>query len=948
MNNRRDVSVNPAGDIRHWGLSRISVSLCVWFAAAVVYAPLGAGAGPAGNKNVPIDIAAPDHPGPVDFEKEILPVFSTSCLACHNKTKAKSGLVLETPADIRKGGDDGPVVVPGKGAESLLLKSAAHAAGVDQPMPPPGNKVAAVNLTPRQLGLIRLWIDQGAAGEVRGNGAPVVWQAMPAVLDPIYAVAVCGDGRFAACGRANRIDVYDLPAGRLAASLVDPKLKSSGGRAAHRDMVESLAFSPDGATLASGSFREVKLWRAAPSDAKVELGTKPATCLVSNPDGTLLATAGEDGVVRLWESATGKSDGELTGNDSPTVGLCFSPDGAKVAGVSKDKAIHVWDVASRKPFGHVESPNEIRCVAFVAAGKQVAVGGADGLIRLWALPDAADGEMKAGKIFKGHEGPVNALSVIPGDDAHFLSGGQDSTVRRWNLDSGAASKQLKNGSPVFGVAARKDGKRWASVGEDGVAKLWNGDDQKLIGELKGDVEQAGRVAAADRAAALAKREIDYRAKRSDAAQKQVQAAGDRVKKAKDSLAPAEKALEEKQKAFDAAKSANDEAADVKDAAKKDKIAKDFSKAEEDLKQAQGAKSAAEDEIKLAGKDSDDGKEALALAKTAGEEAAKQGKTRAAEAADAKKPPAESNKKIRAIAFSADGALIATAGDDGTVRTWSAEKGLPTQTAGDGKKPIAAVAFAGAGVLAVCPADSAPALLQTGLTWKLDRTIGGADTSSPFADRVTSLDFSPDGKWLATGGGVPSRSGEIRLIDPVTGDVSRSFDDVHSDTVQCVRFSPNGKFLASASTDRFVRVLDLSTGKVVRSLEGHSGHALGVAWSHDGHTLVSVGADNSMRFWDAETGERGKVILGFDKEVAGVCYVGDADTAVAVSGDGKVRLVRDSGGDVKTYPGPTDFVYSVAATADGATIVAGGQDGVLRAWDVNSGQATGTFTGDERK
>jgi WD40 repeat protein len=914
--------------------------------AAIALSQLPANAAPAGNKNAPIEIATPDHSGPVDFEKEILPVFSTSCLACHNKTKAKSGLVLETPADIRKGGDDGPVVVPGKSAESLLLKSASHAAGVDQPMPPPGNKVAAVNLTPKQLGLIRLWIDQGATGEVHGNLAPVTWQAMPAVLDPIYAVAVTGDGRFAACGRANRIDVYDLPGGRLAASLVDPHLDSSGSRAAHRDMVESLAFNPDGTTLASGSFREVKLWRASASNARIELGSKPASHIIASPDGSLLASAGDDGVIHLWDSVTGKAAGELTGNESPILCLCFSADGAKVAGVSKDKSIHVWDVASKKAFSHVESPDEIRCVAF--AGKQIAVGGSDGAIHLWKLPDAADGEMTAGKVLKGHEGPVNALSLIPGDDAHLLSGGQDSTVRRWNLDSGTASKQLKNGSPVVAIAVRKDGKRWASVGEDGVARLWNGDDQKLVGELKGDLDQARHIAAADRAAALAKREIDYRSKRVDAAQKQVQAADDRVKKAREGLAPAEKALEEKQKTFDAAKTANDGAPDEKDAGKKDKIAKDFSKAEEDLKQAQGAKSAAEDEIKLAGKDSDDAKEALALAKTAGEEAAKQAKDRAAEAADAKKPSAESQKKILAMAFSVDGALIATAGEDGTVRTWSTEKGLPVQVTGDGKKTIYAVAFAGGGLLAACTADSAPALLQTGSTWTLDRTIGGGDSTAPFADRVTSLDFSPDGKWLVTGGGVPSRSGEIRLIEAATGAVKQSFDDVHSDTVQCVRFSPDGKRLASASTDRFVRILDLATGKVTRSLEGHSGHALGVAWSEDGHTLVSVGADNSMRFWDAETGERGKVVLGFDKEVAGVCYVGDGDSAVAVSGDGKVRLVRDSGGDVRSYSGAVDFVYSVAATADGATIVAGGQDGVFRAWDANSGQVEGTFTGSDRR
>ena len=63
---------------------------------------------------------------PVDFEREILPLLKNNCLACHNQTKAKAELILETPATIRKGGDSGPAIVPGKSAESLLLKVTAH------------------------------------------------------------------------------------------------------------------------------------------------------------------------------------------------------------------------------------------------------------------------------------------------------------------------------------------------------------------------------------------------------------------------------------------------------------------------------------------------------------------------------------------------------------------------------------------------------------------------------------------------------------------------------------------------------------------------------------------------------------------------------------------------------------------------------------------------------
>src|ERR1041384_6390655 len=74
----------------------------------------------------PIAIANISRKTPVDFEKEILPIFKNNCLACHNKTTVKGDLILETPETILKGGESGPAVVRGKSAESLLLQLASH------------------------------------------------------------------------------------------------------------------------------------------------------------------------------------------------------------------------------------------------------------------------------------------------------------------------------------------------------------------------------------------------------------------------------------------------------------------------------------------------------------------------------------------------------------------------------------------------------------------------------------------------------------------------------------------------------------------------------------------------------------------------------------------------------------------------------------------------------
>nr|MCU0983264.1 hypothetical protein [Pirellulaceae bacterium] len=88
-----------------------------------------------------IEIAAVQHAGDVDFEKEILPILRQNCLACHSSTKAESDLNLETPRTMLTGGGSGPAVVAGKGAESLLLQVASHQ---EEPvMPPEGNTAGA-------------------------------------------------------------------------------------------------------------------------------------------------------------------------------------------------------------------------------------------------------------------------------------------------------------------------------------------------------------------------------------------------------------------------------------------------------------------------------------------------------------------------------------------------------------------------------------------------------------------------------------------------------------------------------------------------------------------------------------------------------------------------------------------------------------------------------------
>jgi hypothetical protein len=253
----------------------------------------------------PIAVEAVKRDEPVMFERDILPILRRNCLACHSRSERQGDLVLETRAEILAGGDTGPAIVPEKGEESLLLTLAAHRR--EPVMPPAGNDVAAVALAPAELGLLRLWIDQGARVAGAG-GAPVPtrWQPMPAGFNPALAVALAPDGQTVASAVANRLRLHHVATGGLVTEFVDQVVDARPGPGvAHRDVIGALAFDPSGDTLASGGFREVKLWRR-PRDVKAWQGSAggPTPVMAGSPDGRLVATAA-GAVVKTWDAATG-------------------------------------------------------------------------------------------------------------------------------------------------------------------------------------------------------------------------------------------------------------------------------------------------------------------------------------------------------------------------------------------------------------------------------------------------------------------------------------------------------------------------------------------------------------------------------------------------------------------------------------------------------------------
>jgi WD40 repeat protein len=137
------------------------------------------------------------------------------------------------------------------------------------------------------------------------------------------------------------------------------------------------------------------------------------------------------------------------------------------------------------------------------------------------------------------------------------------------------------------------------------------------------------------------------------------------------------------------------------------------------------------------------------------------------------------------------------------------------------------------------------------------------------------------------------------------------------------FSSNAKLLAPGGADKFVRVFDTGSGKLVKSFEAHTHHVLGVSWKRDGRTLASSGADKVIKVWDFINGEQRKTIEDFGKEITSIHFIDGGNEVLVSSGHNQVRFIREDDNNVHSFSGSADFVQSAAITPDGKLVAAGG-------------------------
>ncbi|GAB4138553.1 MAG: hypothetical protein Tsb009_06820 [Planctomycetaceae bacterium] len=917
---------------------------------------------------------------PVDFQRDIYPILESKCFACHNVAIDESKFVAEDVASILKGGKRGPAVVPKKPEKSLLYLLASRGKG--PAMPPLPNKVDATAVTPRELGLIKQWILEGATSGMASKGAAVNWTPLPTGLNPIYSVAVSPWGRYAVAGRSNKVVIFDLALGIELGQLIDPALtpiQYNGkpmypGGAAHRDFVHSLAFSPTGNMVASGGFRNVKLWQR-PQNAKhfqIPTGAAVISSAVT-ADGKTAALGMSDNSIQLISLADGKLQKKLSGHAAAVTGLQFTTDGQKLLTCSKDKTIRIWDVKSGKPERKIVSAAVINAVTFNKDATQIISAEADNTLRVWSVkkpapPKAKPAKTKPAKVksaagekplveMKGHSKPVTSVALILPAGTQVVSGSEDGTIRIWTISNGRATRTMNHGGPVTAVAARPDGQFLASASVNNSAKLWQTSNGRQIAEMKGSLTLDQQVARLMESQAVAKQRATTAANNVKTADKNVKDREAAVKKAKDAKTAADKALADAQKKakpilekLKAAKAAL--AKKPKDNNLKKQVAnaqKAADKANADVKKASDAQAAAKRTLEL-------GEKSVVTAKAKLVEANKEKATAEAtqKAVDAQLKAAQTaaqaaGKPVRTLVFSGDGTRLATGGDDHVVHVWNGSNGRHLDEFTGHKAAIHTLAFKGNDALLSASADKTVISWNLRPTWKLVGRLGVSKdapldlSKSPFVNRVLALSFSPDGKLLATGGGDPSRSGELMIWDVQTQKLVRDIKDAHSDTVLGVEFSRDGKYLLSGAADKFAKIFDVASGKKIRSFEGHTHHVLDVSWQADGSTIATAGADNVIKVWNVSTGEQRRSIGGFNKQVTSIQFIGVSSNFVCCAGDKKVSFKRASNGQTyRNFSGGTDYMYAAAAardvsagvksaTSEAAVVVAGGEDGVLRVW-----------------